>query len=162
MSRNRVLASAVAGASVLLLAACASAPGAGRACTEIGASNGGSVRIDPARVGALPATGPATARVCVASTCDDVRTSWEDIAHGLGSWFVEVPSLSGPGPVALSVVVTDARGVRLVDARGSLTAREVRPNGPDCPPVAWQVQGVVAGGAVVPDVTGPAPSPGTP
>lgn len=108
------------------------------ACTEIGASNGVSVVVGEELVAES-----WMAEVCVDGTCARTETfvGQEFTENGLDRTFVQIDWIDATDPVQVEAALLDGEGVVL---RGPVTATVtpvmVQPNGPECPPVAYQAE----------------------
>ncbi|EIF00924.1 hypothetical protein [Saccharomonospora glauca] len=142
--------------ALLLLAGCGSAPGAGTACTEIGAPAGVGVDTAPG----LPAHA-AEVEVCWEGECRSAEavlnpatepgdtgcagTSPDDgcsarlTPTGGATGFVDVPELPDR-PVELTLTITDGAGETLATDTLRVTPRRVYPNGSHCGAAGPQVR----------------------
>lgn len=114
------------------------APPSQKVCTAVGCASG--IAVDLRRVRSrLPRAVRAT--VCLEARCIPVREFREPALRD--------PSLSGPGPVRVRVVVYDREDRRLLRVERRVRLVMSQPNGPSCPPTCWW-RGLrldVAGGA---------------
>jgi hypothetical protein len=121
------LAPAVALVAVLATSACTVT---GRACTDIGASNGVNVTVQGA-----DQTQDLVAEVCVGADC----ATGTLFAGGTGGDFVDLPAVHSTSAVDVRVTVRSQSGVVVVPATTvRSTPRKVQPNGPGCEPTAFQ------------------------
>lgn len=109
-----------------------------QACTEIGASNGVSVIVGDELV-----AGSWMAEVCVEGACARSETfvGQEFTENGLDQTFVQIDGIDSTDPVQVEAALLDGDGAVL---RGPVTATVtpvvVQPNGPACPPTAYQAE----------------------
>lgn len=109
-----------------------------QACTEIGASNGVSVVVGPEVVAES-----WMAEVCVDGVCarSETYVGQEFTQNGLDQTFVQIDGIESTQPVEVEAALLDGDGATL---RGPVTVTVtpvvVQPNGPECPPTAYQAQ----------------------
>lgn len=123
-------------AGLLLVCGCSQPQ---RACTEIGASNGAQVTVEG--LGAVDELREVIVEVCLEGTCGSrqLQTCCADAV------FVDLATIQSTDPVDLAVTVRTDDGTVLIDApRVPATPRTVQPNGPGCPPTAYQAQVTVS------------------
>ena len=117
-------------ALVLLLATLTACTVPGKACTELGASNGVNVTVQGA-----DRTQDLVVEACVDGDC----ATGTLFAGGTDGAFVDLPAVDSTSPVDVRVTVRSQGGdvvVRSTTVR--TTPRTVQPNGPDCDPTAFQ------------------------
>lgn len=109
-----------------------------QACTEIGASNGVGVIVGKEVVAPT-----WKAQVCLGDHCalSETVVGEEFAAGGMDQTFVELEAIDSTEPVRIEARLLDGDGATL---RGPVTVTVtpvvVQPNGPECPPTAYQAE----------------------
>jgi hypothetical protein len=119
-------------AGVVALSGCGAGPGGGNhPCTLIGAVSGGTIALDDL---------PAALRTGRATACLDQTCTTKDLDASMSVLFVQDDSLTSARMVTVHLTIIDAViGKVLFDDQLSAPARVVTPNGPSCPPTAYQI-----------------------
>jgi hypothetical protein len=113
-----------------MLVGCGAGGEGSGACTEIGCQPA-SAQV---QIAGLPST-PAVVELCAGETCTTVRGS----RRRLGRVVVDLPETAGE-EVRVQIAVRDGGNVIARDA-ALIPVQELRPNGPDCPPVCRFARG---------------------
>ena len=98
------------------------------ACTEIGAVSQVTFNFSE-----LPIARSDKVKICVGDTCRNLRRAEVRTRTG----FLMDDSLSA-SPALVTLTVRSHSGKLLSAARGTVRPTKTQPNGPKCPPTAWQ------------------------
>jgi len=113
---------------VVLLAGCSKE----RACSLVGADSGVSFSIDPVLGGVK---GTVRVHACVEDSCITEKFGTHNASPRV---FVPYPSATSAGTVDAVLTIEDSSGHTVFDGTATALLHINQPNGPDCPPTAYQ------------------------